>query len=542
MVAAVAGLVTLALRTPMAATMVLEAGMVVAAGVAQQAQRRQRRMSDTLTDERRERAELDEQATAERGELTSQLEYWATHEPLTRLANRTLFTRAVVDALATGEPCGVMVISLTDFGAINLTYGSAVGDQALHAIAGRLRHALRGDDVAGRLGGDDFGVLLRGLELAHAEATGERLMRIFDNPVVVSDFPLAIDARAGVAVRSAAEPIDAMELLRQAEVAAGAARPGAGVHVFAPALQAEAARTNRLEADLRASLDAGDFVCYYQPLISTTDGHIASLEALVRWQHPTRGVVGPQEFIPAAERCGLIVPLGLAVLDQACRQLRAWNQTSGAALTVAVNLSARQLVEPGFVDSVKRVVWGSGVNPASVMLEITESLLVEDSEAAIDTLWQLRGLGLKLAVDDFGTGYSSLSRLSDMPIDEMKIDKSFTDRIHAATSDSVPIIAAAVAMGHALGLSVVAEGVETAAQADFLREVECDLLQGYLLSRPLEAAQVTPFLRHALLDVSVPPRGREPADLSEPDAALRARVPRLLPAADQVAAPRLFAR
>jgi EAL domain-containing protein (putative c-di-GMP-specific phosphodiesterase class I) len=247
-------------------------------------------------------------------------------------------------------------------------------------------------------------------------------------------------------------------------------------------------------------------------------------------------MVHPQEFIPAAERCGLIVHLGLAVLQQACQQLLVWKQATDGQLIIAVNLSARQLTEPKLVDSVKEIVWGAGVDPRQIMLEITESLLVEDSDAAVATLWQLRSLGFRLAVDDFGTGYSSLSRLSDLPIDEMKIDKSFIDRIGTSPNDSAPIISAAVAMGHALGLTVVAEGVETAEQAVFLRQIGCDLLQGYLLSRPHDARHITALLNQPLLDLGCVEAGEDE---------LRAEtvfVPRILPSAETTRTRRLFAR
>jgi EAL domain-containing protein (putative c-di-GMP-specific phosphodiesterase class I) len=232
--------------------------------------------------------------------------------------------------------------------------------------------------------------------------------------------------------------------------------------------------------------------------VSGATGRISAVEALVRWRHPVHGLVPPDAFIGLAERTGLIVPLGLRVLELACAQLQAW-APQAPELTVAVNVSARQLVEVGFVEDVRRVLWSSRVDPSRVVLELTESLLVEDSDAAVAVLWGLRGLGVRLALDDFGTGYSSLGRLGDLPLDEMKIDKSFVDRLGAAPRDSATLVTAAVAMGHGLGLEVVAEGVETAAQAAFLRDIGCDLLQGYLLGKPQPAQDVTRQLDHRLL-------------------------------------------
>jgi diguanylate cyclase (GGDEF)-like protein len=537
----VVGTLTAVVTPPTPATLVVGAGLLAVAAFAQRTERQRRQLHTALGKAHSDQARADELVAAERASLTSQLEFWATHDPVTRLGNRTRFTRVVADALATDEPCGVMTISLSEFGAINATHGFAIGDQVLQALAGRLQHVLRGDDVAGRLGGDDFGILLRGLEAANAQLAGDRLIRVFDDPIVIGDVSVAIQARVGLAVRGRGHATDALELLRRAEVAAAASTPHGGVHVFAPELQAAAVERNRLEADLRRSLNDGDFTCHYQPLVSTADGTITAVEALVRWNHPERGLVHPEGFIAAAERSGLIVPLGLTVLKQACQQLSIWKKVTGDSLTVAVNLSARQLSDPGFVDTVSGVVWGCGADPRHIMLEITESLLVEDSDSAIATLWQLRGLGFRLAVDDFGTGYSSLSRLSDMPIDEMKIDRSFTSRIGAESGDSSAIITAAVAMGHALGLTVVAEGVETAAQAAFLAEIHCDELQGYLLARPLEAAEITTMLGQPLLDTSAGWALALKSVASRPDVE-KPLIPRILPPAERPSPRRLFAR
>ncbi len=278
--------------------------------------------------------------------------------------------------------------------------------------------------------------------------------------------------------------------------------------MFTPAAGADSHDSLTLEADLHRALENDELFLLYQPLVSTATGRIESVEALVRWQHPERGLVPPDAFIAAAERSGQILDIGMRVLEMAVRQLRLW-AAAGSALSVAVNVSARQLLEPGFVDAVRTVVWSSGINPQQVMLELTESLLVEDGDAAIAALWQLRGLGVRLAIDDFGTGYSSLARLGELPIDEMKIDKSFVDRLGAPANDSTALVTAAVAMGHGLGLTVVAEGVETPAQAAQLGALSCDLLQGYLLGRPQAAADLGPqFGRRLLADPTLIPAPR----------------------------------
>jgi EAL domain-containing protein (putative c-di-GMP-specific phosphodiesterase class I) len=430
-----------------------------------------------------------------------------------------------------------MAVTLTDFGRVVSGYGAVVGDRVLQAVAERLSRSLRGNDTGGKLGAEIFGLLLRGLTEADAQNAGDRLVAVLKEPVTLDDLTISVHARAGLVVRSDGELPSAEDLIDRAEIAASTAASGDSAHLFAPALLAAAAERNRLEGDLRRSIDAGEVVCFYQPLFRSTDGRIASFEALARWRQADGGMVAPDQFIPLAERSGLIVPLGLSVLAQACDQLGAWNRAGARDLTMAVNLSARQLFEPGFVEAVRDVVWRSSVDPGQIILEITESLVVDDSEAALATLWQLRGLGLKLAVDDFGTGYSSLSRLSDLPIDELKIDKSFVDRINDPSADSGPIVTATVAMGHALGMTVVAEGVETEAQAAFLQHIGCDLLQGYLYGRPLDAADITPALPEAQF-TGVNPFGMRPAETASPDRA----IPRVAPAAQTAAVSRVMAR
>ena len=432
-------------------------------------------------------------------ELVGQLHYWSTHDALTGLLNRTAFLRLVETAVAAGQPAGVLIVSVAGFTVVNDELGDPFGDAALVELARRLGGTARAGDVCARVGGDSFGVLLTALAPSAAGAAGERLLHVLDEPFVLGEDATALRARAGVAVVEAGGAVTGRALLRAAERAARSAVVGRAPEVVtgaAPApAQAEGALT---ETDLARGIDAGELFLLYQPLVAAGSGHVTAVEALVRWRHPVHGLVPPDAFIGLAERTGLILPLGLRVLQLATAQLAAWS-VSAPYLTVAVNVSARQLVEPGFVEDVRRVLWGSRVDPSKVVLELTESLLVDDSEAAVAVLWQLRGLGVRLALDDFGTGYSSLARLGDLPLDEMKIDKSFVDRLGAAPRDSATLVTAAVAMGHGLGLEVVAEGVETAAQAAFLREVGCDLLQGYLMGRPLPAEEIGPLLGRPLL-------------------------------------------
>jgi diguanylate cyclase (GGDEF)-like protein len=461
-------------------------------------------------------------------ELAGQLHYWSTHDALTGVLNRTAFVRLVDSTLAAGHPVGVLVVSVAGFTSVNEQLGDGFGDAALTELARRLSGTARGGDLIARLGGDSFAVLLSGLQEQAAVAVGARMLQALEEPVIVDEDAAVLRTRSGVAVVAGGATLGGRELLRAAEAAARTATIGQPPVVVTGETPAVAPADSGLtEADLARGIADRELFLLYQPLVCGVTGRITHVEALVRWRHPDHGLVPPDSFIGLAERTGLILPLGLQVLELACAQLAAWAQTA-PQLTVAVNVSARQLVEPGFVEDVRKVLWGSRVDPSRVVLELTESLLVDDSDAAVAVLWQLRGLGVRLALDDFGTGYSSLARLGDLPLDEMKIDKSFVDRLGALPRDSATLVTAAVAMGHGLGLQVVAEGVETATQAAFLREVGCDLLQGYLMGRPQPADEVTAQLGVALL----PPAGASaiPDPRAEQD---RVVVPGVMPSMDQ---------
>ena len=456
-------------------------------------------------------------------ELVGQLHYWSTHDALTGLLNRTAFVGLVDATLAAGHPVGVMVVSLAGFTGVNERLGERA-DAALVHVGQALVTTARGGDVVARLSGDTFGVLLTGLVAHDAPAVGARLMQSLDAPFHCDDEAVALRARCAIAVVPAGGDVIARALLRSAEASARTATVGRPPTVVAGAAPPVLVDTGLSQTDLARGIAADELFLLYQPLVSGATGRISSVEVLVRWRHPERGLVPPDAFIGLAERTGLILPLGVRVLEMACAQLRAWQQTA-PYLTVAVNVSARQLVEPGFVEEVRTVLWRSHVDPARVVLELTESLLVEDSDAAVAVLWQLRSLGVRLALDDFGTGYSSLARLGEMPLDEMKIDKSFVDRLGLEPRDSATLVTAAVAMGHGLGLEVVAEGVETAAQAAFLRDVGCDLLQGYLVGKPQSPEDVTTQLGRPLL----PPPGAVPAPRTDVD---RVVVPAVMPSID----------
>jgi diguanylate cyclase (GGDEF)-like protein len=471
-------------------------------------------------------------ALAEQQELASRLAYAVTHDGLTGLHDRAAFLHALESQLAVQPATGVVVIALAGFAEVNETLGPDVGDLVLAALARRLQHAARDSDLDARLGGDVFAVLLPGLSAEHAEPVGTRFHRVLDDPVTVGPHVVPLRSRAGIAC-SGPQELSPAEVVRRAEVTARSAAPGGPVATWEAEKAVQGASRIEREADLHRGLVADELFLLYQPLISTTSGTITNVEALVRWQHPERGLVPPDEFIGLAESSGLIVPLGLRVLELACAQLKAWTAAgAGSALTVAVNVSARQLLEPDFIGRVRQVLWGSAVDPRQIVLELTESLLVDDGDAAVAVLWQLRALGVRLAIDDFGTGYSSLARLGEMPVDELKIDKSFVDRLGADPHDSSALVTAAVAMGHGLGLEVVAEGVETAAQAAFLSSVGCDLLQGYLLGKPQRADDITPQLGRRLLAEAPPIPGPRMPMVETADAApfVPAVLPSLQPA------------
>ncbi|GAC1611392.1 MAG: hypothetical protein NVS3B26_23950 [Mycobacteriales bacterium] len=474
-----------------------------------------------------ERDELDRQSRAQRERLAGHVEYLTHHDLLTGLVNRSALQAHIHQLAASQVPTGLLLISGAGFTLANETLGPVVGDELLAALARRLTSRSRDSDLVGRVGGDEFAVVLPGLTAEHVPQVTKRLLSAFTDPFTVGAHVVPLHARAGIALDDGSFLGGAPELLRQAGQAARRAAVDGPANVFNAQTTAQAQAAHELESDLIRGLEREEFFLLYQPLVSTLTGAIESVEALVRWQHPDRGLVPPDQFIGAAERSGHIVPLGLSVLRMAVQQLRQWSAAGAPYLTVAVNVSARQLVEVDFVEQVRRVLWGSGVDPGRIVLELTESLLVEDGDAAIAVLWQLRALGVRLAIDDFGTGYSSLARLGELPIDEMKIDKSFIDRLGAPQNETTALVTAAIAMGHGLRLTVVAEGIETPAQAAQLQALGCDLLQGYLLGRPQKPEDITPQLHARLLpELGIIPAPR-PAGAT--DAAGVMYVPSLMP-------------
>ena len=443
----------------------------------------------------------------ERKQLEDQLTHQAFHDSLTGLANRALFRNRIEHALNRQrrhrDPLAILLFDLDGFKTINDSLGHAFGDKMLAAVAERLGGLLRPSDTACRLGGDEFAVLVEDLaESCDVTIVADRLLAGLRTPFVIDGKEVVTDASVGVAladlmVEGSDTPDD---LLRNADVAMYTAKSrGRGRYeLFKPSMHKAMLDRLDLEADLRRAVDRDEFVLHYQPTVSLRDGRISGMEALVRWNSPERGMVPPGVFIPVTEDTGLIVPLGVWVLEEACRQAVAWRHEFGvdAPRTISVNVSARQLVDEGLVEEFASVLARTGVNPNNVILEITESAIMADAEAMTARLHELKSLGVRLAIDDFGTGYSSMSYLCSFPIDILKIDRSFVSGVGAAGGEpqKLGIVRTIVELGHILDLETVAEGIELDEELEQLRALDCDLGQGYRFARPLSADAVVELL------------------------------------------------
>ena len=429
------------------------------------------------------------QATAFRdnGVLLRRLNHGANHDALTQLPNRVFFHSRLQQAVsAPGDrPVAVALIDLDDFKEVNDTLGHEVGDLLLVAVAQRLDGCVRAEDTVARLGGDEFVVVLDGADPAAADLAAERMMEALRLPVIADGHELPIRASIGIADgRTGDEP---SVLLRHADIAMYAAKnlPGTACLHYDPEMTGAGTDYAHLGAQLREAIGDGQLFLLYQPIVSLDDGRVMGAEALVRWAHPVHGTLAPDSFIPLAERTGLIVPLGRWVMRTAVRQLADWTAEHGdrAPGVLNVNVSARDLREPGFAGGVKALLDEYHVPADRVVLEITETMALEPGQSLVN-LHQLRGYGIRVSLDDFGTGHSTLTLLHDCPIDEIKLDRSFTQ---AQVDGRVPVAAAVIHLAQAIGLHAVAEGVETAEQAEQLLSLGYIAAQGYLFARPMTA-------------------------------------------------------
>jgi diguanylate cyclase (GGDEF)-like protein len=464
----------------------------------------------------------------ENARLYDAIQHQALHDSLTGLANRALFRDRVGRALdrsrgRDGRPFAILFIDLDDFKRLNDTLGHARGDDVLVAAARRVEESLRPTDVAARLGGDEFAVLLD--DVADEELALSIAIRLADalrEPIDLGDASPAIAASIGVALSGSDLRETADDLLRNADVAMYAAKASSRgrAEVFRSTYRAEAAARSELAAQLRGVAQRGELRLDYQPIVELVGGAVVGLEALVRWQPPDRPLLMPGQFIDLAEETGDIVPMGQWILREACRQLREWQvRLALPNLQVSVNLSARQFREHDLVESVRAILAETELPPASLILEITESGLMQRTEGTVSTLAELRTLGTHLAIDDFGTGYSSLSYLERFPVDSLKIDRSFIAGM-SAVGDRPAIARAIVELGRTLGLKVVAEGIEERDQAAWLVSLGCPLGQGYLFSRPLGVDATEAFLAadatHRIQDNAPDTHGDAPTDLPGP--------------------------
>jgi diguanylate cyclase (GGDEF)-like protein len=421
----------------------------------------------------------------------------ALHDSVTRLPNRALLLDRLSQALRRrDERVAVVFLDVDDFKVVNETLGHGAGDRVLAQVGPRLAAELRPGDTIARFSGDAFAVVCEDVaDERHAERIAERLTAAFAQPFSADGHDLFVTASAGVAVGGGGDRPE--DLVRDADAAMCHAkeRGQGGWERFDPQLRDRALARVRIEAELRRAIAGGELRLHFQPYWSLPDRRLAGVEALVRWQHPERGLLGPGEFVPVAESSGLVVALGTWVLREACRQLAAWQREHPAAadLKLRVNLSARQVTRPGLLETVAAALREHDIEPTAVGLEITEGLLLQDSPGVAATLRGLKELGVALVLDDFGTGYSSLSYLRRFPIDQLKIDRSFIAGLEEHESDRA-IVRAIVGMAEALGLTVVPEGVETDDQLDALVDMGCGFAQGFLLARPLEAAAVEELL------------------------------------------------
>jgi diguanylate cyclase (GGDEF)-like protein/PAS domain S-box-containing protein len=453
--------------------------------------------------------------TTERKKFEELLSHRALHDPLTGLANRQLILdradRMLVRARRAGQPVAAFFVDLDNFKDTNDSLGHEAGDRLLQSVASRLVGLLRSSDTVGRLGGDEFVILAEGVSLADGpKSIAERIRQVLRPPFYIEGFehlPITVSASVGIAV---GDRQSAQELLRDADIALYRAK-GSGrdqAVIFQEAMHVAASDRLTLRTELDSALARGEFRLLYQPIVDLDQLKLRGVEALIRWQHPTRGLLTPDKFIPVLEDTGEIVDVGRWVLGEACRQLAVW-RSAGHELTMSVNASMRQLDASSFVADVRDALEAHGLDARSLIIEITETVLMKDANATVARLHRLKDLGVLLAIDDFGTGYSSLAYLRQFPVDVLKIDRSFVSEMRGSP-DAAALIHTLVELGHTLGLVTLAEGIEHAGQIEGLRTEHCDHGQGYLFSRPVPPDGIERLLTRADLGGGLLPAGAVP--------------------------------
>jgi diguanylate cyclase (GGDEF)-like protein len=431
----------------------------------------------------------------EQRQLAEQLAYQAHHDTLTELPNRLLFQerlrQAILQARRSGMQVALLYVDLDRFKLVNDTLGHAGGDLLLRQVAQRLRNCLREADTLARMSGDEFTVIATGLrDPRHASVVAESLLKALRNPFEVEKQELFVSASVGISLYPQ-DGLDADTLQRNADYAMYRAKSGGKnrFEFFLPEMRDSLSRRLEVETHLRRALERREFSVHYQPQFDLQTGRMVAHEALIRWNNPKLGAVGPDQFIPVAEENGLIVPIGTWVLQEACRQTAVWRQSGYPLKGIAVNVSAVQFGRSDFVDTVAEVLRSTGLPPQFLELELTERIVIRDVRESAQKMKQLRSLGVQISVDDFGAGYSSLSYLQRLPIDVLKLDRSFVEESQASGGNR-SLVRGIVSLAHSLGIRVTAEGVETEEQLDLVHQSGCDKAQGYLLGRPSPAANV----------------------------------------------------